>query len=206
MDKVTVITTAAGAVSALAVAVSLILLLLQLKRMRFTQEVTVALGLYDRSTSPEMLAAASWVKSTMPEAITYDDFQRDPAARGNLERLWYYFEFLGVLVGRGYVNEDMIFDQQGAFIAGIWDKTRHLIIARRQDRKSPQYMENFEILRNRFQVWANKNAPKLSLMDKRRVEAYYDGDKVAPALKNPDPAQHVNPGRLINTAPAKSAD
>lgn len=126
MDKLTLITTIASAVSAVAVAVSLILLLLQLHRMRFTQEVTVALGLYDRSTSPEMLEAVSWVKTEMSSDVTYDDYRSNPEVRSRLEHLWYYFEFLGVLVDRGYVNEDIVFDQQGAFIAGIWDKTQHL--------------------------------------------------------------------------------
>lgn len=186
MDTLTLIATVAGAISAIAVAVSLVFLLLQLKRMRFTQEVTVALGLYDRSTSSEMLEAASWVKTSMPVDMTYEDWCHDSAIRMKIERLWYYFEFLGVLVERGYVNQDIIFDQQGAFIAGIWDKTQHLIIARRQDRLSPQYMENFELLRHRFQIWAGKNKPKLSFDEKRRTDSYYDGDAGVPALTGRD--------------------
>ncbi|MFN2579350.1 MAG: hypothetical protein ABR607_16895 [Pyrinomonadaceae bacterium] len=63
--------------------------------MRFTLEVTVVLGLYDRSTSPEMLEASSWVK-TMEPGVSYDDFLRDASVRSKLERLWYYFEFLGM--------------------------------------------------------------------------------------------------------------
>jgi hypothetical protein len=118
----------------------------------------------------------------MPADLTYEQFRQDSAIRGKLERLWYYFEFLGVLIERGYVNENMVFDQQGAFVAGIWDKTRHLIIARRQDRQSPQYMENFELLRNRFQRWAARNAPKLSSQDERKVDSYYQGETNVPTL------------------------
>jgi len=175
MDRLSIIAALGGAVSAIAVAISVLLLLIQLRRMRFTQEVTVALGLYDRSTSPEMLEAANWVKTAMPDDVKYEDFQRDSVIRSKLERLWYYFEFLGVLVNRGYVSEDMIFDQQGAFVAGIWDKTQHLIVARRHDRQSPQYMENFEILANRFRAWAAENDPKLS-PGKRKSDAYYTGE------------------------------
>jgi hypothetical protein len=186
MDRLNIIAALGGAVSAIAVAVSVILLLIQLRRMRFTQEVTVALGLYDRSTSPEMLEAANWVKTSMPDNLQYEDFQRDPSIRSKLERLWYYFEFLGVLVNRGYVSQDMIFDQQGAFVAGIWDKTKHLIIARRHDRQSPQYMENFEILANRFRAWAAENEPKLSA-GKRKAEAYYNGETSAMITNKPLP-------------------
>jgi uncharacterized protein DUF4760 len=173
MDRLSVIAAFAAAISAIAVAITVILLLLQLKRMRLAQEVTVVLGLYDRSTSSEMLEAATWVKTAMPDDIEYDDYCRDTVTRSRLERLWYYFEFLGVLVNRGYVSEEMVFDQQGAFIAGIWDKTCHLIKARREDRQSPQYMENFEILTNRFRFWASQNEPKLTT-GKRKIDAYYD--------------------------------
>jgi hypothetical protein len=175
MDRINFIAALAAAISAFAVAISVILLLIQLRRMRFSQEVTVALGLYDRSTSSEMLQAATWVKTKMPNDLDYQAFQQDPDTRSNLERLWYYFEFLGVLVNRGYVSQDMIFDQQGAFIAGIWDKTQHLIKARRQDRNSPQYMENFEMLTNRFRYWAGDNQPKL-VTGRRRSDAYYKGE------------------------------
>jgi hypothetical protein len=189
MDALTLIATVANAISAAAVAVSLLLLLLQLKRMRFTQEVTVALGLYDRSTSSEMLEAASWVKTSMPVDLNYEHYRTDSEIRTRLERLWYYFEFLGVLVERGYVNEDIVFDQQGAFIAGIWDKTQHLILARRQDRGSPQYMENFEILRQRFELWALRNRPKLAPDDKRKTATYYNGETGVPSLTGAGPAE-----------------
>jgi hypothetical protein len=182
MDRLNVIVALSAAISAMAVAISLILLLVQLRRMRFTQEVTIALGLYDRSTSSEMLEAASWVKTTTLNDLRYEEFQSDSNVRNRLERLWYYFEFLGVLVNRGYVSEDMIFDQQGAFVAGIWDKTQHLVIARRKDRQSPQYMENFEILVSRFRFWADENKSKLS-GDKRKSEAYYTGE-ISPMASN----------------------
>ena len=172
----TMITAISTAVSVVAFAISAFLIFLQLRRFRFSQEVTVALALYDRSTSPEMLAAASWVK-TMPASFSYENYLHTPEARQKIENLWYYFEFLGVLLNRGYVSEDLIFDQQGTFIAGMWDKTQGLIKARRLDRQSPEYMENFEILRDRYSKWAKLYPPKLKSHEMRRDEAYYEGER-----------------------------
>lgn len=175
----TAVSAIATALSAVAVAGSALVIVLQLRRMRLAQEVGVALSLHDRSTSAEVMAAASWVKAEMPIDFPYADFKRDAAARKKLETLWYYFEFVGVLVNRGYVSDVLFFDQQGAFISGIWDKTRHLVYARRKDRASPQYMENFELLRNRFVDWAKRNKPKLAPESRRKAEYYYDGERTA---------------------------
>jgi len=170
------ISAVATAVSAAAIAVSVFFVFPQLRRLRLSQEVSVALALYNRSTSPEMLEAAGWVKSAMPSEFSYQDYLRHSDARRKLESLWYYFEFIGVLVNRGYVREELVFDQQGAFIAGIWDKTEHLIKVRRQDRQSPQYLENFELLAKRFVGWATKHPPKLAPREHRRAQAYYEGE------------------------------
>jgi hypothetical protein len=166
----------ATAVSALAVAVTAIFAFLQLKGLRMAQEVTVALALHDRSTTPELLKAGNWLKTQMPADFSYAQYLSSSDARERLNQLWYYFEFVGVLVDKGYLSEDLIFDQQGAFIAGVWDRSQELINARRVDRKSPQYMENFEILRNRFVKWAACNRPKLAPTKVRRARGYYQGE------------------------------
>lgn len=138
-----------------------------------SQDVTVALTLFDRSTSAEMHEASSWVKNKMPEDFTYQDFLNKPEERKKLEILWYYFEFLGVLVNRKYINEDIVFDQQGSFIVGMWEKTREVIKARREDKNAPMYMENFEILADRYSEWAVVNRPKLSPDRIRQAKDYY---------------------------------
>jgi hypothetical protein len=183
----TMLSALATALSALAVAITGIFVFFQLHSLRRGQEVEVALTLYDRSSSPELLEAASWVKTGMPADFNYKDFQSTPEARQNLERLWYYFEFVGVLVDRGYVSKHLIFDQQGAFIAGIWDKSESLIQARRKDRRSPQYMENFEILRDEFEIWAKKVRPKLSPDEVRQSQRYYDGESRPRVASSPRP-------------------
>jgi len=126
------ITALAAILSALTVAISVLLIFFQLRRMRLSQDISVVLKLYERSTSLEMLEAASWVRTQMPEKFGYSDFLNNYEARRKLQQLWYHFEFIGVLVNKNYVNEDLIFDQQGSFIAAIWDKTAGLIYARRQ--------------------------------------------------------------------------
>lgn len=172
----TMVAAVATAASAVAVAVSAALVFLQLRGVRLSQEVTVALSLHDRSTSPDILDAGNWVKTQMPDGFAYTDYLASTDAREKLNRLWYYFEFVGVLVNRGYVSEDLIFDQQGAFIAGVWDRTQALIKARRLDRESPQFMENFQLLRNRFVEWAVSNRPKLAPTEMRRTQGYYQGE------------------------------
>lgn len=163
----------ATAFSTAGVILSLIFIWVQLKRLRLSQDVTIALSLYEQSTGPEIHNASLWLKSEMPADFNYEDFKRDQGARKRLESLWYYFEFLGVMVNHDYINKNIIFDQQGAFIAGVWDRSQPLIYARRIDRDSPQYMENFEIMRSKFTDWATTHSPKINQMQSRQAKGYY---------------------------------
>lgn len=108
----------------------------------------------------------------MPTSTTYEEYLRDAGVRSRLSVLWYHFEFVGTLVERGDLSEDLVFDQQGTLVAGIWDKTEALIRERRR-RQGEQYMENFELLRHRFDAWATKHPPKLNPGNVRRTDVYY---------------------------------
>jgi len=166
----------AAAVSTVVLAVSAIIVLLQVRRMRVAQELEVVLRLYDRSTSQAVMDAQAWVRSVMPPDFDYKAFRGRPEDRRRIELLWYHFEFLGVLVAHGFVSPELFFDQEGAFIAGIWDRTQHLITARREEKQDPTYMENFELLQVRFRTWARRQRPKLAPTRTRKVDQYYDNE------------------------------
>jgi hypothetical protein len=48
----------------------------------------------------------------------------------------------------------VIYDELGTLIVGMWDKTEHLVSARREDPPSPRYLENFELLQMKYRRWA----------------------------------------------------
>ncbi len=158
----TIVSAVAAIISALAVAVSLLLVLLQLRRMRLAQETDTAVALYEKSTGPEMLEAIDWIKNIMPASFSYENFKADADARRRIQRVLYHFEFVGVLVHRGYMSPEIVFDQEGSLITGMWEKVTQVIQARRAERKDLRYMENFELLCVVYAEWARRQKPKVA--------------------------------------------
>ncbi|MGE0226943.1 MAG: hypothetical protein AB7I38_12825 [Dehalococcoidia bacterium] len=155
----------ASAVAAGAAVLGILLLVWQLRGIRHAQDVTIALSLLERRSSDEFRAAVSWVRS--PEAdrlshLTPEEFERQVEMREHCELLWSYYEFVGVLVRRKALSEDILFDQGGILLSDTWERTHRYIHARRDNttRYGARYMENFQFLKERWARWDTRQPPR----------------------------------------------
>ena len=67
-------------------------------------------------------------------------------------------ELIGVLVNNELLSEELIFDLYGSM---LWEKVEFILLGMREDAKRPRLYENFEVFAKKYQIWAEKNPPKI---------------------------------------------
>ena len=67
-------------------------------------------------------------------------------------------ELVGVFVNNELLSEDLIFDLYGSL---LWEKLGPIIQDMRKLTNKPRLFENYEICAKKYQIWAEKNPPKL---------------------------------------------
>ncbi|MGC8943986.1 MAG: DUF4760 domain-containing protein [Caldisericia bacterium] len=100
---------------------------------------------------------------TQYKADSYEEF-KEKYPRGTIERKYFttvcnFFELCGVLVLRGYLNEDLFFDL-GFGLDIIWKKVKPMMDGFRKETSVRMY-ENFELLFNKHEDWLKRNPPKI---------------------------------------------
>ena len=154
------ITNASTIIAALAGAGAAFFVSLQVLHMKRSREVDTFLRLIEVANTEEFRRASQWVKSEITSKTTYEQSgQKEYWANTSL--IINYFEMVGNLVNRRYISRDLIYDQMGSWIIGMWSKLHIIIAAHRAAKESPQYAENFELLASGYDSWALRHSPKL---------------------------------------------
>ena len=133
---------------------------LQVAHMKRSREVDTFLRILAAGNTEAMHAAAQWVKTHVSASTTYEESGHGEC-RDKTSRVINHFEMIGILVERGFISRDLIYDQMGSWIVGSWALLRHLVLAHRVAKHSPDYGENFEILSQGYAPWAKNHPPKL---------------------------------------------
>jgi hypothetical protein len=76
------------------------------------------------------------------------------------ERFTSRFEYFGVLIEYGFLNEDLFFDRYGSLQAE-WEKAKPIVYGLRKEWNEPRFRENFELLARRGQKWLERHPPKI---------------------------------------------
>jgi len=109
----------------------------------------------------ENLKAYLWVYQELDEK-NYDDFKTKypMGSEGyrNIMTLASNGELVGVLVNKDLLSEDLVFDLWGSM---LWEKVEHIVQGIRKDAKRPRLFENYEVFAKKYQLWAEKNPPKV---------------------------------------------
>jgi len=109
----------------------------------------------------ENLKAYLWIYQELDEK-NYDDFKTKypigSEGYRNIMTLASNGELVGVLVNRELLNEDLVFDLWGSM---LWEKVEHIVQGIRKDAKKPRLFENYEVFGKKYQLWAEKNPPKV---------------------------------------------
>ena len=67
-------------------------------------------------------------------------------------------EQLGVLVNKDLLSEDLVYDLFGDM---LWEKVELIVHGLRKDANRPRLFENYEVFGKKYQMWAEKNPPKV---------------------------------------------
>ena len=102
-----------------------------------------------------------WVYFILDEK-NYDDFKTKypVGSEGyrNIMTLASNGEQLGVLVNKELLSEDLVYDLFGDM---LWEKVELIVHGIRKDANRPRLFENFEVFGKKYQLWAEKNPPKV---------------------------------------------
>jgi hypothetical protein len=105
--------------------------------------------------------ASDWVYEKFNEK-NYEDFKTKypVGSEGyeNISRVASNGELIGVLVNNDLLSEDLVFDLLGSM---LWEKLEPVVQGFRKEAQLPRLYENYEVCAKKYQVWAEKNPPKI---------------------------------------------
>jgi len=109
----------------------------------------------------DFMKSIDWVIYEL-DVKSYEEF-KEKYPKGSKELKYFrdytsYQELIGVLVLKGLLSEDLIFDLWGNL---VWKKLEPIVYGMRKEIEMPRYLENFEVLAKRYPEWAENNPPKV---------------------------------------------
>ncbi len=117
------------------------------------EDAEIFLRLIQTFNTPQQSESLKWYMKDF-SAKDYAEFeakyQKGSPEWGHLEDVLGFYEFAGVLVSHGLLNENLFFDAYG--IEVIWKKVGH-IIPDWQKAEGLSHLENFAWLAKRYQSW-----------------------------------------------------
>jgi hypothetical protein len=125
-------------------------------------DAELLLQIFAISRSDEEVMEANWWVIEKLDVENYDEFKSKypMGSEGdrNVRTYAMYGELTGLLVNRGLLSEDLVFDWLGDF---TWKKLGPIVQGMRKDSKMPRLYENYEVLAKKYPKWAEKNPPKV---------------------------------------------
>jgi hypothetical protein len=135
--------------SALAGISATVFILLQLRHMDLHRDLEISMKLFDWAETEGLRRAFGWVE----REFRFEDYEKHKAGvEENFEVSDYpyqveaFFEEVGFLVNKKFVDIDVIVDRLGAYIISNWKKLEPWILAMRKERGDRTFGEHFQKL------------------------------------------------------------
>lgn len=170
VDILQIVSYIAVTVSALTAIIAAIFISRQVANLRRNREVDTLMKIIALSDSETTGQAKQWMMYELNPRVTFQQVKADKETMAKFSQLVHLFETMGVLVNRGYVPEDLVFDKYGLLIAGAWGKLRALILALRVHAQTEEFAENFELLVKEYDAWAHRVSLKVANGERVRVK------------------------------------
>lgn len=136
-----------------------VFILLQLKHMDKHRDLEISMRLFEWAETDRLRKAFSWVE----REFQFEDFEKYKAeVESNFEVSDYpyqveaFFEEVGFLVNKKFVDIDVIVDRLGAYIVSNWKKLEPWILVMRKERADKTFGEHFQKLYEKTVKYANK--------------------------------------------------
>jgi hypothetical protein len=145
--------------SAMAGLSATVFILLQLRHMDKHRDLEISLKLFDWAESDRLHKAFRWVE----DKFQFEDFEKYKAHIANdYEASDYpyevvaFFEEVGFLINKKFIDIDVIADHLGTHIVSNWKKLEPWIIALRKEKGDKSFGEHFQRLYERTIAYIQK--------------------------------------------------
>jgi hypothetical protein len=135
--------------SALAGISATVFILLQLRHMDQHRDLEISMKLFEWAETDRLRKAFRWVE----KEFQFGDYEKYKVeVEENFEVSDYpyqveaFFEEVGFLVNKRFVDIDVIVDRLGAYVISNWKKLEPWILAMRKERGDKTFGEHFQIL------------------------------------------------------------
>ncbi len=134
----------------LGVMVSILYYAMVLRNSNRTRAAQLFMSLHSEMSSME--GVSRFADTMYMEWDDYADFERKYGSDNNpkayLQRitLWNAYNNYGVLLKKGLIDPEMVYDATGSFIIMFWEKWRPIIMEQRIRYMGPNYLEHLEHL------------------------------------------------------------
>jgi hypothetical protein len=146
--------------SALAGIAATMFILLQLRHMDKHRDLEISMKLFDWAETEGLRKAFRWVE----REFQFEDYEKYKAeVKEDFEvsdypyRVEAFFEEVGFLVNKGFVDIDVIVDRLGAYIVTNWKKLEPWILASRKEREDKTFGEHFQKLYEKTVAYMKKS-------------------------------------------------
>ena len=147
-------------ITAVLTGLGVVFVLFKLRHMSKHRDLEIALKLFERAETESLRKSFRWVEK---------EFAFDSIEKYNREvskvfeendfpyQVESYFEEVGFLVNKRFVDIALIVDRLGSYIISNWQKLEPWILAIRKEKADETFGEHFEMLHNKTLAYMKKN-------------------------------------------------
>ena len=134
--------------------------LFELRHMNKHRDLEITMKLFEWAETDRLRKAFRWVEKEF-EFESFEKYKADIADKLEVSDYAYqveaYFEEVGFLVNKKFVDIDVIVDRLGGYIISNWRKLQPWILAMRKMRDDETFGEHFELLYVKTSAYMKKN-------------------------------------------------
>ena len=135
--------------SAIAGVAATLFILIQLRHMDKHRDLEISMKLFEWAETERLRKAFRWVETEF-QFVDFDKYKTEVEANFEVSDYPYqveaFFEEVGFLVNKGFVDIDVIVDRLGSYIISNWKKLESWILAMRKERGDKTFGEHFQEL------------------------------------------------------------
>lgn len=133
--------------------------LLELRHMNKHRDLEITMKLFEWAETDRLRKAFGWIEKEF-KFETFEEYKVDIAEKFEVGdypfQVEAYFEEVGFLVNKKFVDLDVIVDRLGGYIISNWRKLEPWILAIRKIRSDETFGEHFELLYAKTSAYMKK--------------------------------------------------
>jgi hypothetical protein len=147
-------------VSALAGISATLFILLQLRHMDQHRDLEISMKLFEWAETETLRKAFKWVEKEF-QFRDYEKFKTEVEENFEVSdypyRVEAFFEEVGFLVNKKFVDIDVVVDRLGTYIVSNWKRLEPWILATRKERGDKTFGEHFQKLYEKTVAYMKRN-------------------------------------------------